>query len=60
MKSLLKMKDKHWSAIMEEAEDVLDSLDVKLAWSDHAVMSVDIPPDAWELCVEVEPSKDEL
>ena len=60
MKSLLKTKDKNWTAIMDEAEDILDSLDVKLAWSNCAVMSIEAPLDAWEMCIEVKPSEDEL
>jgi len=38
MKSLVKTKNKNWNAIMEDAGDMLDALNVtgKLAWSDRS------------------------
>jgi len=61
MKSLLKTKDKNWDAIMEEAEGMLDALNVKLAWSDRSATTVEFP-DVRAMCVEAdsEMSEEEL
>ena len=59
MKSLLKTKDKNWDAIVEEAEGMLDALNVKLAWSDRSATTVE-SPDVRAMCVEAEMSEEEL